>query len=150
MIFRLEQSAEVNAPAELTYKILADFQHHDRITPKPPFSPLVVEQGGVGAGTVIHFRITLLGRTDTCHSVITEPQPGRVMVETETNRNTVTTFTVDPSAVSGRSRVTISCAFQGRAGIFGAVERWIVTRLMTPVLAKEIRLLEEYALTHPL
>ena len=93
--------------------------------------------------------MTLLGRTSTCHSLITEPEPGRVMVETETISKTVTTFTVDPGAVSGRSRVTIACAFQGRYGIFGVIERWVVTRLMTPVLAEEIRLLEEYAGTKP-
>jgi hypothetical protein len=150
MTFRVEQSAEVNASAHVAYTILADFKHHDQITPKPPFSPIVVEQGGVGAGTVIHFQTTFLGRTDNCHAVITEPEPGRVMVETETIRNTITTFTVDPGAVGGRSRVTISCVFQGRGGILGAVERWIATRLMTPVLAKEIRLLEEYARTNPL
>jgi hypothetical protein len=148
MTFCVEQSAEVNAPADVAYRIIADFKHHDHITPRPPFSPIVVEQGGVGAGTVIHFQTTFLGRTDNCHSVITEPQPGRVMVETETIRNTVTTFTVDPVA-SGRSRVTISCVFQGRGGLLGVIERWMVTRLMTRVLAKEIQLLEEYAQANP-
>jgi hypothetical protein len=148
MTYQVEQSAEVNAPAHVAYTILSDFKHHDRITPKPPFSPIVVEEGGVGAGTVIHFQTTFLGRTDNCHSVITEPEPGRVLVETETNRNTVTTFTVDPT-VSNRSRVTIACVFQGRDGLLGVVERWIATRLITPVLAKEIRLLEEYAGTNP-
>jgi hypothetical protein len=149
MTFRVQQSAEVNAPADVAYKIIADYRHHDHIVPKPPFSPIVVEQGGVGAGTVIHFQVTLLGRTDTCHSLITEPEPGRVMVETETISKTVTTFTVDPGAINGRSLVTISCLFQGRSGILGAIERWVVTRLMTPVLTKEIRLLEEYAQTKP-
>jgi hypothetical protein len=149
MTFRVEQSAEVNAAADVAYKILADFKHHDRITPKPPFGPITVEQGGVGAGTVIRFQTTLLGQTDDCYSVISEPEPGRVMVETETIRHTVTTFTADPSSVSSRSRVTISCVFQGRDGILGVVERWVAARLMTPVLAKEIRLLEEYARTNP-
>jgi hypothetical protein len=72
---------------------------------------------GLGAGTVIRFQMTLLGRTDDCHSVITEPEPGRVMVETETIRNTVTTFTVDPRvlAIIGKRILLNTC----RGGLCG-------------------------------
>jgi hypothetical protein len=147
MSILVEHSAEVNVPAAAAYTIIADMKHHDRITPKPPFGPLTIERGGVGAGTVISFQVTFFGRTDNCRSTIAEPQPGRVMVETETVRNTVSTFTVDPLG-SKRSRVTISCLFQTRRGIAGAVEGWLVKRLMTPVLIEELRLLEEYGQTN--
>jgi len=97
---------------------------------------------------VIRFQTTLLGQTEDCRSVITEPEPGRVMVETETIRNTVSTFTVNPSAVVGRSRGDNFLPLPGLRRYPGMVERWVAMRLMAPVLSKEIRLLEEYARTN--
>jgi hypothetical protein len=49
-------SAEVKAPAEKVYAIIADYRHgHPQIVPSPPFGRIEVEQGGFGAGTVIRF-----------------------------------------------------------------------------------------------
>ena len=44
---------EIAAPAKRVYRILADYQqHHPRILPNA-FSGFRVEEGGIGAGTVI-------------------------------------------------------------------------------------------------
>jgi len=43
----------------------------------------VVEEGGIGAGTVIRFQMRILGRLRTFHAAITEPEPGGVLVETD-------------------------------------------------------------------
>jgi hypothetical protein len=103
---RVSASAVVRAPAGRVYAILADYRHgHPRIVPRPPFGPLEVEQGGTGAGTVVRFQMRLLGRTRTFRAAVTEPEPGRVLVETDLGRGAVTTFTVDPCGEGQGARV---------------------------------------------
>ena len=71
----------IHAPAERVYRIIADYrQHHPNILP-PAFSDLRVEEGGVGEGTVISFKMTAGGRTRQTRARVTEPEPGRVLVE---------------------------------------------------------------------
>ena len=63
---QINASAErhIDAPARRVYSYIADFrQHHPNFLP-PQFSDLEIESGGVGAGTVHRFRMTLGGRTD--------------------------------------------------------------------------------------
>ena len=40
---------------------------------------IIVEEGGVGAGTRIRFTMTVLGKTVTLRADVTEPVPGRVL-----------------------------------------------------------------------
>ena len=87
-------SAIIPARRERVYSLLANYNEgHPRILPKQ-FSNLVVEQGGIGAGTVIRFEMSLLGRKQTFQAAITEPEPGRVLVETYLENGAVTTFTI--------------------------------------------------------
>src|ERR1700728_1331783 len=75
-------SAVVPARRERVYSLIANYNDgHPRILPKQ-FSNLTVEQGGVGAGTVIRFQMSVLGKKETLRAAITEPEPGRVLVET--------------------------------------------------------------------
>ena len=62
---------------------------------------------GVGAGTVIRVDMRVLGRPQTFRAVVTEPEPGRVLVETNDN-GYVTTFTVEPRAEGQHAYVTIA------------------------------------------
>ena len=129
--------AVINAQAKLAYAIIADYRDgHPHILPKPPFVSLEVERGGTGAGTVIRCQMRVLGRTRTFRAEITEPDPGRVLVETDVDSGTVTTFTVDP--VGNGSRVTITTDIECRDGLLGRVERFIVTRLLQPLYVREI------------
>jgi hypothetical protein len=133
----------VEAPASRVYAYIADFkQHHPNILP-PAFGDLVVEQGGVGAGTVARFTLTLGGRTSTATIDVDEPERGRVLVETERSRGLVTTFTVDP-APRGTSVVTIETVWEA-SGLRGLVERMIVPRMLRRLYAEELRLLDGYA-----
>ena len=80
--YRVSVSARIPAPSGRIYGIIADYRNgHPHILP-PAFSNLEVEQGGVGAGTIIRFNVRALGRTQLFRSVVTEPEPGRVLVET--------------------------------------------------------------------
>lgn len=142
---QIEANAVVRAPAGKVYGILADFrEHHGNITPKAYFGPTEVEQGGYGAGTVIRFNMNVLGRTLACRSIITEPEPGRVLMETETNSGTVTKFIVQPVG-DGTSNVSILSDYQIHAAPIGWIERVLLKRVIPPIYREELRLLDDYA-----
>ena len=143
--FRIEESADIAAPPARVYAIVADYHAgHPRILPKQ-FHDLVVEQGGVGEGTVIRFLVTVLGRTETLRGVVTEPEPGRVLVESYPRNGNVTTFIADPLEGGRATRMTISTVMQGKNGIAGVVERWLLTRALRPIYREELGLLAKVA-----
>ena len=135
---QITASALIPAPPQELYAIIADYQNgHPQILPKPPFVSLDVEQGGVGAGTVIRVQMRVLGQQQTFRAVITEPEPGRVLVETN-DTGYVTSFSVDPRADGQQAYVTISTDMPQRAGILGTLERWFTARLLRPVYVREL------------
>src|SRR5215813_13655906 len=97
-------SATIPARRERVYSLIANYRDgHPRILPKQ-FKNLVVEQGGIGAGTVIRFQMSVFGKLQTFRASITEPEPGRTLVETDLDTNgAVTTFTVNPSSAPADS-----------------------------------------------
>lgn len=122
----------IHAPAHRIYQIIADYRNsHAMILPKEYFLSLNVEKGGVGAGTIINFSMRLLGRTLDFRSLITEPQPGRLLVETDIRSDTPTSFQVTPVDDSSLARVTISTELRGR--------NWIEALLARPMLEKIYR-----------
>ena len=140
-------SALIQAPPQVVYAILADYHEaHPRILPKPPFVALVVEQGGTGAGTVVRVQMRTMGRIQTFRSVVTEPEPGRVLVETNDN-GYVTTFTVEPRAEGRHAYVTFATEITGRGGVMGALELRVVSWLLRPAYVKELGQLAALAAT---
>ncbi|MEM7345695.1 MAG: SRPBCC family protein [Chloroflexota bacterium] len=143
---QFSESALIQAPAKEVYHIIADYQDgHDKILPKPPFVSLEVEEGGIGAGTVIQVTMRVMGRLQTFGATITEPEPGRVLVETN-DTGYVTTFTVDPRETGQQAYVTIATEMPNQGGIGGLFERWLVPRMLRPVYVKELGKLEEVAM----
>lgn len=126
-----------NAPAETLYSIIADYRNsHPQILPKPYFISLEVEEGGFGAGTIVRFQMRLLGQTQSFRSLITEPEPGRVLVETDIKSGIPTSFAVE--AVDDRqTRVTISTELRGR----NPVESFIAKVILQKVYRQELELL---------
>ena len=134
----------VGAPPADVFRYIADMKdHHPHFLP-PAFSDFQVVSGGVGAGTVTTFKFTAGGRTRDFRTTVTEPEPGRLLVETDANSSSVTTFTVDP-APGGTSTVTIATEWQGAGGIGGFFERMFAPRVMRSVYADELRRLDAYA-----
>lgn len=145
---RFSESALIHAPPQVLYAIIADYQQgHQQILPRPPFVSLVVEQGGTGTGTVMRVEMRVLGQLQTYHSVVSESEPGRVIMETNDN-GYVTTFTVEPRADGQHANVTIATELTGRTGVLGALEAWFVARLLRPVYVKELGQLAAVAATH--
>jgi hypothetical protein len=139
-------SAMIRADAARIYALLADYREgHLRILP-PQFKGLTVERGGVGEGTVIQFQMRLLGQTRAFRAAITEPDPGRVLVETDLDTNgAVTTFTVDPMPGSGWSKVGITTEVDVRSGLAGKLERFLTTWLLQPIYTKQLEMLGSVA-----
>ena len=146
---RILISAEhtVEAPAEMVYGYIADMrEHHPRFLP-PAFSDFRVESGGVGAGTVTRFKVTAGGRTREYQMKVAEPEPGRVLTESDANSSMVTTTTVSPQSI-GTSLVQISTTWDGAHGIGGFFERMFAPRVMRAIYLDELNRLDAYAREH--
>ena len=142
---RISVSGLVQAPAARVYDIIADYQNsHGHILPKPYFVSLTVERGGVGAGTVVSFQMRLMGRVQMFHATISEPEPGRRLVET-TDTGAITTFLIEPHGNQQQTHITISTDTRVPDGLVGAVQGWLTTRLLRPIYVKELEQLAMYA-----
>ena len=141
---KVEASAErtIDAPAGQVYSYLADMHQHPQFLP-PAFSDFQVEEGGVGAGTVTRFAVTAGGRTRSYRMRVTEPEPGRLLVESDTNSSLVTTFNVEPR--DAKSLVRISTSWDGAGGIGGFFERTFAPRAMHRIYLDELERLNAYA-----
>ena len=102
-----------------------------------------MESGGVGAGTVTRFKVTAGGRTREYRMRVDEPEPGRVLTESDTGSSLVTTTTVSPR--DGASLVQISTAWDGAGGIGGVFERMFAPRVMQAIYADGLERLNAYA-----
>ncbi|MER3487150.1 MAG: SRPBCC family protein, partial [Chloroflexota bacterium] len=117
----------IGAPPDRVYGVLRNYrEHHPKILP-PVFSDFRVEEGGVGVGTVVAFTMNAGGRRRRFRARIEEPEPGRVLRETDLDSGAVTAFTVTPEG-SG-SRVRIETSWQGADGFGGLMERLFAPRL---------------------
>lgn len=77
---RVAASAVMPAAPAVVYGILADYRaEHPGILPPEYFHDLTVEQGGVGAGTVIRLRMGGFGGRGTLRGRVEEPEPGRIL-----------------------------------------------------------------------
>lgn len=136
----------MDAPADTVYGYLADMRnHHPHFLP-PAFSDFQVESGGVGAGTVTRFTLTAGGRTREYRMNVAEPEPGRVLTESDTNSTAVTTFRVSPQGDA--SVVRISTEWDGASGIGGFFERMFAPRVMRGIYTDELKRLDAYAREH--
>lgn len=135
----------MDAPARIAYVILTDYREaHPGILPRSNLGALVVEEGGLGAGTLFTVAIKEGPRMRTLRMRASEPEPGRVLMESDVDSDLVTTFTVDPRDGGARCEVTIRTAWT-RGGLRGMIEAFAGPRLMPPVFREEIRNLEALA-----
>jgi Polyketide cyclase / dehydrase and lipid transport len=135
----------IDAPPAAVYAVLADYTtHHPRIMPAPPFSNLEVESGGVGAGTIFHITVRMLGRRQRLHMQVAEPAPGRVLTETNLDTGVVTEFTVAPREGGSRTLAGMSSEWEPKRGLRGLTDRLVTPRLMGRMFAKQLHQLDQY------
>ena len=142
---KAKAAAILNARPEDAYTTIADYrQGHPDILPKENLYDLQVEQGGYGAGTIIRFKARILGVEQSFYQRVSEPQPGRVLVEQDIDsvQNESVTFTVTPLEQGQKSHVEISMTLNLSPGVKGLVERVVVPIIFPPVFRKELKLLE--------
>jgi uncharacterized protein YndB with AHSA1/START domain len=133
----------IDAPADAVYRYVADMRdHHPHFLP-PAFSDFRVESGGVGAGTITRFKVTAGGRTREYRMRVDEPEPGRVLTESDTGSSLVTTTTVTPR--DSAASVHISTTWNGAGGIGGFFEKTFAPRAMRAIYADELERLDAYA-----
>ena len=112
----------MSAPAEQVSRALADYEAvRPRILPEQ-FSEYRVENGGHGAGTVVHWRFAATSKRVRDQLLdVTEPALG-TLVETDRNSSMVTTWTVLAEGTGG-STVKVRTTWDGAGGIGGFFER---------------------------
>ena len=143
--FEFAATRRIAAPAEAVYRVFADYREaHPRILPPSFFAGLGVEQGGYGAGTVILVQGRFAGRTRTIRGIVTEPEPGRLLVESYPAERMETSFRVVPEHGGAVCRVTIASVFPRRWGPVGWLEERIVRRLLGRVYDEELELVARY------
>ena len=143
-VLKIAVSATVNGSAEKVYTVLADYvNHHPHILPPAYFTELEVEEGGTGAGTVFRAGFKMLGQEQSMRMRVTEPEPGRVLVETDLDSGLVTKFIVEPRG-ENQSEVTFDTTMKRSPGIQGWIERLIVPGYLRRVYRVELQQLDEY------
>jgi len=140
----VSEDREIGAPARAVYSYIADHEQHKRFLP-PAFSDFKIESGGIGAGTVTTFKVKAVGGTRAFRMRVEEPEPGRVLTESDTESDLITRWTVTPER--GACNVEISTSW-GADGVVGFFERLIAPRPMRRIYAEELQLLDAYAREH--
>ena len=136
----------ISAPTQVVYHLIADYREHHRpegFLP-PEFSDQEIQRGGVGAGTELHYTLTTRGRPQTISARISEPEPGRRLVETSSGIET--TFTVE--ALEAGTRVRFDTVLE-ESGLEGLTVRLFAARLLAPIYEAELDRLEQAAHAHP-
>lgn len=141
----VDAGREIAAAPEKVYGCIADYQTQRPAWLPPNFSNLSVEQGGVGDGTVVSYLLTVGNRARNYHMAVSEPEPGSVLAERDTNSSLVTTWTVSPRGTG--SNVTVHTEWQGAGGIGGFFERLFAPAALKRVYDDALARLDRYATT---
>src|SRR5947209_8220246 len=137
----------LDARPEDVYASIADYEHgHPHIVPQESIYDLQVEEGGYGAGTIIRFKFKALGAEFAFRQRVSEPEPGRVLVEQDIDspQNAMTTFTVTPVENGQKSHVQIVTTMNASPGFQGLAQRILVPMINGRVYRKELKLLEAF------
>ena len=131
-------------PASVVYACIANYVDHHRpggFLP-PAFERLDILEGGQGAGTVIRFVVRVGGTRQTTTQTVSEPEPGRILVESDAR--VTTTFTVNPTSTDS-CLVQIDTLMTRSGGIIGIIEGLLIPRLLLPLYHDELARLDARA-----
>ncbi len=135
---RVEQSSVIEAPPARVYAVLADYgKEHPKILPRWFFKSVRVVGGGTGAGTALVVQTGFLGGYRRLRMIVAEPEPGRVLTESDLESGVATSFTVGPHG-SDASVVTIATLWPQSGGLAGRFEAWMVPNLLRAVYRAEL------------
>lgn len=134
----------IDAPADLIYQVIADYEnHHPHILPDAYFEGIEVKEGGFGAGTRILVHVLIKSSRQTLQMGVDEPQPGRVITETDLDGGMKTKFALEPLG-DQRTAVTITTAWPQASGFQALFNRFFMPGYIGRMLEAELEQLEEY------
>jgi hypothetical protein len=137
----------LDAPADVIYHCLSDYNEHHRHQPQgflpAAFTELEVLRGGVGAGTLIRFTTRVGGRSVTRTQEVSEPEPGHILVEWGSGEGS--TFTVEPRGERTLVRIETTLLASGLEGLLMPL---VGQRIIGPLYEDELTRLEAYAQAH--
>lgn len=135
----------IASPPDIVYRIIADYKNsHPKILPNPPFISLVIEEGGFGAGTVMTVIMKVFGKEQKFKSIVTEPEPGHLLVETN-DTGYITTFKVEPRDGGRESFVTFTTEIGTNSTLSKRVEFFLSKMYLPLVYKKELENLSKFA-----
>ncbi len=141
----VEVTEVIDARPEEVYAVFADYEvAHHAILPKPYFADMKVEQGGHGSGTVVRVWMNVYGAKRVYRLVVSEPEPGRALVETDPDAGLVTTFIVEPVNNGQQSRVTIATDSEASPGFTGLMQRLMNPPITRRIYRQELRQVADY------
>ena len=144
--YKASESLIINAPADQVYAILADYHvGHPAIVPKQYFKKVEVVEGGQGAGTKLFVQMSVFGVEADFNLIVTEPEPGRVLEESDAAAGISTTFTVEPVGDGSQCRTTIASVTRAAPGIRGWIEKRMNPIITRRIYREELALLADYA-----
>ena len=144
----VEATQVINARPEEIYAVLSDYRvAHPAILPKPYFTDLVVEKGGQGAGTVTRVLMKVWGTEFKYHQIVSEPEPGRVLVETDLETGQFTKFIFEPLNGGTQTRLTIASEFPASQGFKGFMEKLMQPPVARGIYMKEMANIAQYVQT---
>lgn len=145
---RAEASHLIEAAPQDVYAVFSDYHTaHPAILPKAYFPKIEVLEGGQGAGTRVKVTTKALGSERIYDLDVTEPEPGRRLVETDRLTGLVTTFLVEPGTSAQQSRVTIASEWEPQPGLAGLIEKWLFPFFMRRIYAEELGNVAQYLAT---
>jgi len=139
-------AATIDARSEDVYSTFADYKNgHPHVLPEMLYD-LQVEVGGTGAGTVFRCKSKVLGVERTLHMRVSEPEPGRVLMERDIDsvQDTITTFTVTPVENGQKAHIEIATVMNSSPGLMGLVERLLIPHVLNPSYQQEIKNMEAF------
>jgi hypothetical protein len=81
------------------------------------------------------------------HLAVTEPEPGRVLQETDLAAGLTTKFKIDPLDGGRRSRVTITTISQASPGFRGVLEKLLNPPIIRRIYNQELKQLASFLQT---
>jgi uncharacterized protein YndB with AHSA1/START domain len=104
----VEAERTVDTPMELVWRVLRDYRAPRARMLDEPFAPYELHEGGVGAGTVISYRLRVGRHERTFVLGVEEPAPGRQLRERDRHGGLVVTWTLTPGGDGERTVVRLA------------------------------------------
>ncbi|MCA9984611.1 MAG: SRPBCC family protein [Anaerolineales bacterium] len=146
---RVESTRLINAPVQTIYEILADFEDaHVAILPRQYFRAIKLLSGGQGAGTIYQLQMVVSGQTYDYEMHVSEPVPGRELLEVSSDGAVRTVMRVEPAGANTQSQVTIISDFTSEPGFMGWLQRLFQPAIVRRIYREELDNLAQYAATH--